>query len=179
MGAPQALCACVDPAASLLAYRPPGTGGPEADGQPRSCSRAAVENQVVHLCYALVCVLFVPPTHCVTLIRDSSDRGLIARVSSLVCRVINRDSLPHAIGYILTAWSPSSFMRLCRPSSVSVGYTPSGDRGSGADGQPWFWSTHGRTESSGLRSGCTAAPNKKREPRWVSLYRCLVFVCCG
>ena len=100
-GAPQALCARVDPAASLLAYPPPGTGGPEADGQPRSCSRAAVENQVVHLCYALVCVLFVPPTHCVTLIRDSSDRGLIARVSSLVCRVINRDSLPHAIGYIL------------------------------------------------------------------------------
>ena len=109
----------------------------------------------------------VPPTHCVTLIRDCSDRGLIARVSVLVCHVINRDSLPHVIWSILPAWSPSSFMRLCRPSSVSVGYTPSGDRGSGADGQPWFWSTHGRTESSGLRSGCTAAPNNKREPRWV------------
>ena len=30
---------------------------------------------------------------------------MIARVSLLVCRVINRDSLPHAIVSILIAWS--------------------------------------------------------------------------
>ena len=129
-GAPQALCACVDPAASLLAYPPPGIGGPGCwrPAPVKFCAQPRTKGSIV--LRALCLLLFVvPPTHCVTLIRDSSDRGLIARVSSLVCRVINRDSLPHAIGYILLAWSTSSFMRPCGPSSVSVGLPPTGDRG--------------------------------------------------
>ena len=119
----------------------PGLAPPRGRGAPGACRRGPdcvsvreASTRCVDLYFApsvCLCLFVVPPTHCVTLIRDSSDRGLIARVSSLVCRVINRDSLPHAIGYILTAWSSSSFVRLCGSSSVSVGLPPTGDRGSG------------------------------------------------
>ena len=87
-----------------------------------------------------------PPSDTFTglaLLWHASIWGLIARVSLLVCHVINRGSLPHVNVSILPAWSNRALCACVDAAAPLLATPPPGTGGFGAVGQPGSWFEHG------------------------------------
>ena len=109
---------------------PQGGGGPWPFGWPgvRSGARSFEQSGSTFApsCSLICCP--ARPTACSRL--ESARIGVIARVSVLVCRVINRDSLPHAIVSILIAWSSRGLYALVSAQQRPCVVCPPGRGGS-------------------------------------------------